>query len=240
MPRKRDPEIVKAEEELGLAPLKTYRTKAVQKERVEKAKEKAQKATEVAIVADKAAGDLALKEEALHGLTERQIQILKLSLRGFPQTLIAQVLSISQPLVSRELSRVKQHIRERGDVVDQSEVVGRSLTVYDDVQTKAYDLYHTNLGDAGTQTKALQLILQAEKDRMKLLMDLGLVERAAQEVNHNMVQPSKFVKAWSEGQVQTAARALLTAALTPLEEPRPPEEEEEYIEGEIISTDDDE
>lgn len=236
MPRKRDPEVVEAEEKLGLEAPGGHRTLAEQKARV--AKKKDEKAS-LALAAE-AAGAIELRDEAIHGLTERQIQILKLSLRGFPQTLIANVVKVSQPTVSIELKKIREHMKARGGGVDQELVVGRSLTVYDDVQQKAYDLYHTS-DDPSNKLKSLQIMLQSEKDRMKLLMDLGLVERAAQEVNHNLVQPSKFVEAWNTGQVQKAARALLEAGFTPLEEPKPPDSDvidAEYSDSEEVDAED--
>jgi len=220
MPRKRDSEVVEAEEKLGLEAPGGHRTLAEQKARVAKKQEE----KEALALAEKAVGELQLRDEAVHGLTERQIQILKLSLRGFPQTLIASVVKVSQPTVSIELKKIREHMKARGGGVDQDMVVGQSLTIYDDVQQKAYDLYHT-ADDPANKLKSMQLLLQSVKDRNKLLMDLGLMERAAQNVNHSIVQPSKFVEAWNAGQVQQAARALLEAGFTPLEEPKPPDED---------------
>lgn len=231
MARKRDKDIVEGEKALGLEPVAGHRTRAEQQERVEKAKEEAK----AIAVANNVAGDIDLLVEdsadPFYGLSERQKSIAKMSLRGITQAAMGQILGIDQSMVSRELKKVNEHLTAKGTTLNQAAVVGRSLSVYEEVQHKAWELFSTT-SDIGHKNKALNTVLVAQDKQIKLLMDLGMVKRAAQEVNHNL-DPSEFIKKWRTGELQTAATAFLEAQLSPLEEPTPPED---VVEGDYEET----
>lgn len=221
--RKRDETIAQAEEALGLEPPTGHRTVAERHARVEKVKEE----KKALAVANNIAGDIDLLTEddssdPFYGLTERQKSIAKMTLRGLSQTAMGQVLGIDQSMVSRELKKVHEHLKAKGTSLNQAAVVGRSLSVYEEVQHKAWELFATT-SDIGHKNKALNTVMLAQEKQIKLLMDLGLVKRAAQDVNHKL-DASDFVKRWQSGQVQTATKAFLEAQLTPLEDPTPPDD----------------
>lgn len=170
-------------------------------------------------------------------LTEQQRIVARLKLRGLSQVQIATYLNISQPAVSKHLSKVKDFMREKGSKVDQSIIVGETTTVYEEVEAKSWELYHTSQ-ETGDKMKALALVLQARDKQTKLLMDLGHLERAGTNSKVE-ISVSPLVQSWRSGEAQQAVEAIIAAQLKPLAEPVPPELPSEIQDAEFFEIEDD-
>lgn len=198
----------------------------------DKAKEEAKNRSDalVEMLDQEVEGDGALAtadEDPFEGLNDRQKQIARLIIRGMSQRVIAKVLNISQPLVSVELKRIREHYASKGAVIDQNTVVGTSLSVFEEVEHKAWEIFHTSKDpdtgkdDVNAKTKALALVMSAREKQNKLLLDLGLLKRQATEHTHT-VQVSPFMQQWQHKNKDEAAEILITTTLSTLEEPELP------------------
>lgn len=175
------------------------------------------------------------KDNPYEGLTERQQLIARMRLRGFSQTAMAQVLGVSQPIVSKELKRVREHMSKRGASVDQNLVIGETTSLYEEVERRAWELYHDD--EYGDKAKALQLVLQSREKHTKLLMDLGRLEKAGNKITHE-VKVSPFLRDF-EDRKEEVVEALVNATLTQLPAPVPPEYDD-VEDAEMVEDDEDE
>ncbi|NJL54096.1 helix-turn-helix domain-containing protein [bacterium] len=174
------------------------------------------------------------------GLNDRQKMIARLRMRGLSQSAIAKVIGVSQPIISKELARIKEWQIERGASVDQAAVVGNTVSLYEEIEHRAWEIYHSAQSTDGgaDKAKALSLVMTARDKHTKLLMDLGLLKRAANETKHT-VQVSPFMEKWNDGSAKKAlADSIVTKQLSTLAEPTPDpdwvdaeftEEEEEEV-----------
>lgn len=175
-------------------------------------------------------------EEAFKDLTERRKLIARLKLRGLSQTAIAKFLNVSQPYISAELRKIREHFRSKGATLDQDVIVGETTTVYEEVEHKAWELFQTAQSNSD-KNKALNLVMTAREKQIKLLMDLGRIEKSDQTTKVS-VDMSPLIKQWDEHKKQQAVEAIVGTVLTELPPPEPPSEED--IEDAYIIEDDDE
>jgi predicted DNA-binding protein (UPF0251 family) len=107
-------------------------------------------------------------------LTDRQKTIIRLKIRGLSQRQIAKVVGVSQPMIHKEMKKIREHLTERGANVDQDRTVGYTRSIYEEVERRAWDMYHASTdkldpsggtipGNVGDQHKALSLVLTARK-----------------------------------------------------------------------------
>lgn len=170
------------------------------------------------------------QDDPYDGLSDRQRTIARMRLRGLTQKTIAKFLGVSQPVISKECKRIREHMQARGESIDQDVTIGETVTLYEEVEYKAWELYHT--GEAGDKAKALSLIMQARDKHVKLLMDVGRLERAGNKTSVEL-SVSPLVKNWDDEKKSEVVDAIVTSQLTALPEPEPPEED--YIDAELIN-----
>jgi DNA-binding CsgD family transcriptional regulator len=182
---------------------------------------------------------LEANEDAVVGLTDRQKQVFKLKLRGFTQRAIGEVMNISQPAVSKHWKAIRERFAEIGATIDQNQVVGESVSLYKEIEERAWDLFYTakSAGKLGDSNKALSTIMVARNKSLSLLMDLGLLRRAAVEHEHN-VSVSPLIDEWRAGDAQKKIKVttqVISTQLDELEDPLPPLD---ITDAEIIELDD--
>lgn len=195
-------------------------------------------ATKVADALSTEADIKLMKTDPYQGLSERQQIIARFKLRGLSQQAMAGFLKVSQPVVSKEMKRVRDHLIERGAGIDQDLMVGETTSLYEEVEYKAWELYHT--GDDGAKTKALALVMQARDKHTKLLMDLGRLERAGNKSTLE-VHVSPLIRSMDDPEQKALVTAVVKAQLSELEDPKPPamlSPGEEIEDAEIIEDDD--
>jgi hypothetical protein len=165
----------------------------------------------------------------LEGLNDRQARIVKYRMRGLSQQAIATLEEVSQPVIAREMKRIRKIFAESGRQIDQDVVVGESMNLYEEVKRKGWELYYKaqeskSLGDAN---KALSTVMSAHERSLSLMMDLGLIRRAAIEHQHSV---APFLEKWeqqSKEDRRIVIEGVIDTQLSDLEEPTPPLLEED-------------
>jgi DNA-binding CsgD family transcriptional regulator len=175
--------------------------------------------------------NLEANENAVVELTDKQKQVFKLKLRGFTQRAIGEVMGISQPAVAGHWKAIRTRFAEVGASIDQNQVVGESVSLFQEVEERAWDLFYTakSAGKLGDSNRALATIMTAREKSLTLLMDLGLLRRAAVEHEHH-VTASPLIEQWRSGDAQNKMRVttrVIETQLDPLDEPQPPEDIED-------------
>lgn len=179
--------------------------------------------------------DLAKDEEYdLEGLTERQQLIFRFRLRGLSQQAIAKFFKVSQPVISKEVKRIKQYFRDKGSSIDQDATIGETTSLYEEVEAKSWEMYHKT-EDESIQAKALGLVMQARDKHTKLLMDLGKLTKASNRVE--VVEVSPFIASLKESDRKAIVAAALKTQLDELPAPEPPKlssENEDIEDAELV------
>lgn len=181
-----------------------------------------------------------LDEDPWTGLTERQVLIQRLKMRGMSQTNIGTVLGISQPMVNKELKKIREVHKSRGVNLDKDAVSGYFLSVYEEVENKAWEIFST-ADDNKEKIQALTTIMSSKEKQMKLMTDLGLVEKAADKVNHtHELKSVPLLDNWDTDGKNKLSGTILESQLSQLEEPVPPQLEADIQDAEIIEDDNEE
>jgi predicted transcriptional regulator len=176
-------------------------------------------------------------EDPLNGLSERQKLVARLRMRGLSQEAIASVVGVSQPIISKELVLIKTWQTERGKNVNQAEVVGSTASLYEEVEYRAWELYHGTT-EIGEKAKSLAVVMQAREKHTKLLMDLGLIKKASQEFTHK-IEVSPFIEKWQNGEAKKSfGDAIVAKQLTALADPTP-ENDAGIEDAEVVEDEDD-
>ncbi len=173
--------------------------------------------------------------------SENEILIFRYRLRGLKQETIAQSMGLSQPYVSQVLKKIKNYHAARGVDVDEAVIIGETRSFFELIEEKAWGL----LAQAEAQKdstlddkrKSITLLMDARKNYIKMMQDLGMIKRTdvpiANQQNNLTINTPFVQKLQEKGAVQAVAQQLIDMTLDTLEEPQPPEEEEneeEYIE----------
>jgi len=177
---------------------------------------------------DLANGDttkLSLIQEAALAPEERKV--LKLMLRGYTRVTISKVMGKSLSNVIDTQKNIRRKLSTLGENVDQNYLIGYTVSVYEEVEEKAWELY--GLADNAKsavrdKSKALELVMKAREKQLKLIMDVGLVQKAENVVNHE-VTLSPFLESWGEGDKQSVVKAMVESTLDKLEDPVAPDAE---------------
>lgn len=158
-------------------------------------------------------------EDPFNGLTDRQRTIARLRLRNISQSAIAKLLNVTQPLISVELKAIREWQMERGKNVNQAAVIGETTSIYSEVENRAWELYYDPDAPSEDKFKALGLVMQAREKQTKLLMEVGLIRKASQEVTHKL-EISPFLEKWKSGDAKKSfGDTIVSSQLTALAEP---------------------
>jgi len=173
---------------------------------------------------------VALADDALTNapseLTERQLRIVNYKLRGMTQASMAKLESVSQPMISKEITAIKAVYKEQGMSIDQDMVVGESVHLFGEVEQRGWEIFHLSKKNdkPGAANSALMTIMSAREKSIKLLMELGILKKAPTEHEHTMkIAPflEKF-KDMKEEDRQAELKGFIDVSLNELEEPEPP------------------
>ena len=173
---------------------------------------------------------VALADDALTNapkeLSERQVRIVNMKLRGLTQASRATLEKVSQPMISKEITAIKAVYKQQGMTIDQDMVVGESLNLFGEVEQRGWEIFHLSKKNdkPGAANSALMTIMAAREKGVKLLMDLGILKKAATEHEHTMkIAPflEKF-KDMQDSEKQAELKSFIDVSLEELEEPEPP------------------
>jgi predicted transcriptional regulator len=154
---------------------------------------------------------------------ERRRAIYRLVLKGTTQKHIAKLLDISLATVKRDLKYVKDHNAARLTNLQQNETIGGCLTVFEEVQEKAWIQYHIT-----KEAKFLKIIQDAENNKIKLLLDVGKLKKPSHEVNVRV--DHKVINNFTKDAQKLITCAMLKAKLSDPIEPV----KDDFLEAEII------
>jgi transcriptional antiterminator len=105
--------------------------------------------------------------------------------RGISISTIASELNISQSTVKSDQAWIRGNLREFAAGIDALGEVGQSLATYQEIEHEAlFQASETSSPQA--KNGYLMTAISARREYMKLLMDVGLVEKAATKLDMNI------------------------------------------------------
>lgn len=149
---------------------------------------------------------------------ERRQMVLRLRLKGKTFREIAKELGVGTMTVRRDLQTIKEQTSSRVTQLERDQALGESLQTYELIHQEAWTQYYKSPEASESRVRFLNLIRAAENDRVKVLMDVGLIGREAVKVEHKHKADEVLAGLTKDAQ-QLIAMALLKAQLRPPGEP---------------------
>ena len=149
-------------------------------------------------------------------IRERRFEVQALRLRGMTLAKIAEALNINIDTACSDLAAVRAENRAAVTEVDQAKMLADALARLENVEKTAWAEYNKMDLTPGQRLRALDLVRVTVNDKLKTLMDVGLVAKADATAKVTHVHELS----WSPEMQERVARALLEQSLTtPLLEP---------------------
>ena len=139
-------------------------------------------------------------------LAERRQTVLTLRLKGLTFKDIGQQLSIGYMTVKRDLDIIRQENLQNVTEFNRDQAVASAMQTYDQVELEAWQAYYAD--KTPTRAKYLNLIRMNNKDRIQLLVDIGLVSKAALRVEHK-VETEGVLAHWTEDAKALVAMSII-------------------------------
>jgi hypothetical protein len=149
---------------------------------------------------------------------ERRQMVMRLRLKGMTYKAIGKELGIGTMTVKRDLYALREDVSARVSKFDRDFALGECLQTYERIHQEAWNEYESCSHGSSGRATFLNLIRAAENDRVKVLMDVGLIGREAVKVEHNH-KADQALKGITKDAQQLIAMALLKAQLQPPKEP---------------------
>jgi predicted ArsR family transcriptional regulator len=149
---------------------------------------------------------------------ERRQMVMRKRLKGLTFRQIAKELGVGVMTVRRDLQSIKEHNAAKVSQFERDQQLGDSLQTYDLIHQEAWDQYHRCANGSEGRARFLNLIRAAESERVKVLMEVGLIGKAAVQVEHRH-KADEALEGLTKDAQQLIAMALLKAQLRPPGEP---------------------
>lgn len=158
------------------------------------------------------------KRLSQYELRERRWEVQQLRLRGMALRDIAKKLNICIKTAHNDLQAIQAENHDSIDTLKQQQVLAETLARFDNVEQTAWSEYAKDELTPGQRLRALDLVRVCVNDKLKVLMDVGLVHKAESESTVKHVHSLD----WSPEMQDAVAQSLLEQQLTtPLLEPVP-------------------
>lgn len=167
----------------------------------------------------------ASKEE----IADRRKHVLRLRMRGLGYRSIAKMLNVGHMTVKRDLDAIRDENKRRVADIEKTQVVGDSLSLFEEVELRAWQDYHEASPGTPQRQKFLDVIQSARNNQLKLLTDLGLVSKAPQQTK--VLVSTEVIQHWTSDAQDLVAAAILKSKLSP---PKPPRKDRLLDESKVI------
>lgn len=115
-------------------------------------------------------------------IEDRRRQVRELMMRGVPGTDIAKILNVHRNTIVNDLKIIREENRKEATEIDVYGEIGLSMKKYDEIFTTAMTEYlkaEKDRSKASFLTKALDAL----DKKMRFLVEVGILPKAAQEVS---------------------------------------------------------
>lgn len=153
----------------------------------------------------------------LEGMTTQQRMVMSFRRRGWSIRGIAKQLGLSATRIHAIVKEAREILAKQITEQTVAEHVSDAVSVYEEVEQEALNMM-TNIDlDPNTKLRAMNTVLSARDKQVKLLMDLGFVERVAQKTETNVTV--NVLQGWETELKRNLSAQIIESQLQPLEDP---------------------
>lgn len=145
-------------------------------------------------------------------LAERRQTVLTLRLKGMSYKDIAKEVNVGYMTVKRDLEQIRQENLEKISKFNRDVAIGQAIATYNEIEREAWKQYHGCRQGTTQQANFLNMVRAANNDKLKLLVEIGLITRAAARVEHKL-EADGVLKGWTQDAKQLVAMAIIQAQM---------------------------
>jgi hypothetical protein len=145
-------------------------------------------------------------------LAERRQIIMSMRLRGKSLREIGKELGIGYMTVKRDLDAVAALNRQRISEFERNGALASAAHTYDMLEKEAWEQVFRCANGTSNRAQFMNLVRVVNNDRIKMLMDVGLIDKATQKVEVKS-ETTHLLEGWTKDAKQMMAMALLAAQI---------------------------
>jgi FixJ family two-component response regulator len=108
--------------------------------------------------------------------------VFRMKVRGLTHASIARELDVNPKTITRDAKWIKEHMREVAASVDKYEELGEAMASLQEISKEA--MYQFNETEKASEKNSfLVTALNATNQRIKMMMEAGIIDKAATDVN---------------------------------------------------------
>jgi FixJ family two-component response regulator len=108
--------------------------------------------------------------------------VFRMKMRGLTHASIARELDVNPKTITRDAKWIKEHMREVAASVDKYEELGEAMASLQEISKEA--MYQFNETEKASEKNSfLVTALNATNQRIKMMMEAGIIDKAATDVN---------------------------------------------------------
>lgn len=155
-------------------------------------------------------------------LAERRQMIMSMRLRGKSLREIGKELGVGPMTVKRDLDAVAKLNQEKISEFERNNALADACQTYDTLEKEAWEQVFRCANGTQQRAQFMNLVRVVNNDRVKMLMDVGLISKAPQKLEVKS-ETTHQLEGWTEDAKQLMAMALLQAQMN--------SEEKKQLEG---------
>lgn len=145
-------------------------------------------------------------------LAERRQIVIRMRLQGKTLREIGKELGIGYMTAKRDLDTIRSEVSEKVSQFDRDYALGKSISVYEQIEDEAWREYYGAASGGPSKAQFLNLVRAARNDQVKLLTEVGLINKAPVQVQHEF-QAQAVLKNWTEDAKRIVALAIIRAQM---------------------------
>jgi hypothetical protein len=145
-------------------------------------------------------------------LAERRQEVIRLRLKGLTLREIGKEMSLGYMTVKRDLDAIKQDVGEKVSKFDRDFALGKSISVYEQIEDEAWKQYYGCAPGSTGRAQFLNVARTARNDQVKLLCDVGLINKAPMQHEHK-IESNRLLSGWTEDAKRIVSLAIIRSQM---------------------------
>jgi hypothetical protein len=144
-------------------------------------------------------------------IEERRKLVLKMKMRGMTLKDMARLLGVQETVVQFDLRKMKHEMTSKLSKIQKDYALGESVSVFEEIERAAWEQYNIAKDATPMKAKFLETVKEARKEQIKLLSDIGLIQKQTQKVDVKV--DTSIISHWSPAVQDLIAASLIRATL---------------------------
>lgn len=145
-------------------------------------------------------------------IAERRQMVLKLRLKGLTIREIGTELKCGYMTITRDLEAIRDEVKAKVSQFDCDYALGKSMSTYEQIESEAWEQYNNCANGTTAKVQFLNLVRTVRNDQVKLLTEVGLIDKAPTQVQHQF-EANQVLKGWTEDARRIVALSIIRAQM---------------------------